>query len=116
MQNLFVLKVTWKGTLRRLFICLRPPSPLRFLSWGGQAILLVLNNEAEGFGWPNTAARLAAWTRVSRQGVILSVKDGPGRLPRQTTQLDPVWGLSVTKCTQNTVMSYVTQGRHGLVL
>jgi hypothetical protein len=29
MQNLFVLKVTWKRSLRQLFICLRPPPCLR---------------------------------------------------------------------------------------
>jgi hypothetical protein len=28
-------------------------------------------------GWPNTAARLAGWRRVTQQGVILYVMDGP---------------------------------------
>ncbi len=32
-------------------------------------------------GWPNTAARLAGWRRVTQQGVILYMKDGPCRLP-----------------------------------
>jgi hypothetical protein len=32
-------------------------------------------------GWPNTAARLAGWRRVTQQGVIVYVMDGPCRLP-----------------------------------
>ncbi len=35
-------KLTCKGTLRQVFICLRPPSPPSSF-WGGLAILLVLN-------------------------------------------------------------------------
>ncbi len=47
---------------------------------------------------------------------ILYVIDGPSRQPWRTTPHAPVWGWSITKCTQNTVISCVTQGRHGLVL
>ncbi len=63
-------------------------------------------------GWPNTAALLAGWRRVAnKQSAILyawwtvhcpsvhtACPDGPHQF------------------TQNTVMSYVMQGRHGLVL
>ncbi len=35
-------------------------------------------------GWPNTAARLTGWRRVTQQGVILYVMDGPCRLPFMT--------------------------------
>jgi hypothetical protein len=61
-------------------------------------------------GWPNTAARLAGRRRVTQQGVILYVMDGPCRLPLRTTPLAPVCCWSVTKCTQNTAMSYVSYG------
>jgi hypothetical protein len=57
-------------------------------------------------GWHNTAARLAG--RSDPAGCYLvhaACPDGPHHSPR-----------SDKKCTQNTVMSYVTQGRHGLVL
>ncbi len=68
-------------------------------------------------GWSYTAARLANWRRVTQQGVAFYVMDGPCRLPWRTTPLALVWGWSITKCTQNTVMSYVMPGgRHGLVL
>ncbi len=66
-------------------------------------------------GWPNTAARLACWRRVTQQGVILYVMDGPCRLPWRTTPLAPVRGWSVTKCIQNIVMSYVTQEKHSSI-
>jgi hypothetical protein len=60
-------------------------------------------------------------------GVILYVMDGPYRLPfpYHTGCLDGcypaarLWNfhlLLYSKCTQPSVMSYVTQGRHGLVL
>jgi hypothetical protein len=44
--------------------------------------------------------------------------DGSCHLPWRTTPLVPFWGRSITECTLNTVISYsyVTQGRHGLVL
>jgi hypothetical protein len=32
-------------------------------------------------GWPNTAARLAGWRRVTQQDVTLYVSDGPYCLP-----------------------------------
>ncbi len=140
-------------------------------------------------GWPNTAARLAGWRRVTQKGVILYLVDGPNRLPWLSDYPHPCPGLwlihrvhrgkdeigwvylllagaytatlhvmthivkgsigvhlppssfwayfsimmectpengrcksmysvgwFITKCTQNAVMSYVTQGRHGLVL
>ncbi len=51
-----------------------------------------------------------------QQGVILYVMDGPCRLPCRTTPLDPVYGRSISTCTKNIIMSYVTQRRHGLVL
>ncbi len=38
-------------------------------------------------GWSNTAARLAGSRRVTQQGVILYVMDGPCRLPWRTTPL-----------------------------
>ncbi len=67
-------------------------------------------------GWPNTAADLASWRRATRRVwfctwwmVHAACPDGSNHLPR-------FWGWSVTKCTQNIVMIYVTQGRHGLVL
>jgi hypothetical protein len=62
-------------------------------------------------GLPNTAARLASWRRVTQQGVILLVMAGPCHLPWRTTPLVSVWGWSITKCTQNIVLSYVTHGR-----
>ncbi len=66
--------------------------------------------------WSNTAARLAGWRRVTQQSVILYAMDSPCRLPWRTIPLAPVWGWSITKCTHNTVMSFVTQGSHVLVL
>ncbi len=51
--------------------------------------------------WTNAAARRAGWKRVTQQGVILYVMDSPSRLPWRTTP------LSITKCTQNTILSYV---------
>ncbi len=57
-------------------------------------------------GWPNTAARLAGWRSVTQQGVISYVMDGPCRL---SWSLAPVGVWSITKCTRNTVMSYVKQ-------
>ncbi len=62
-------------------------------------------------GWPFTENRLAGW----RRGVILYVMDGLCRLLRRTTPLDPAWGWSIPKCTQNTAMSCVTQGRQALI-
>jgi hypothetical protein len=56
--------------------------------------------------------------RVTQQGVIMYVIDGRCRLPRRS-DLPTCTGLGlicITKCTQNTVMSYVYQVRHGLVL
>ncbi len=42
-------------------------------------------------GWPSTAARLAGWRRVTQQGGISYVRDGPYRLPWRTSiPLDPV--------------------------
>jgi hypothetical protein len=38
-------------------------------------------------GWPNTAARLVGWRRVTQQGVILYAMDGPCPLPWRTTSL-----------------------------
>ncbi len=66
-------------------------------------------------GWSNMAARLASWRRVAQQGVILYVMDGPCRLPSNHTicpslELIYYWMYS----TQNTVGSYVKQGRQGL--
>jgi hypothetical protein len=64
------------------------------------------------------------WLVESYPGACDFVRDGQSMLPALTdhtteyilwtTPLDPVWGLSITKCTQNTVISYVTQGRHRL--
>jgi hypothetical protein len=81
--------------------------------------LSLTNNEAEGkMGWPNTAARLAGWRRMIQQGVICYVMDGHAACPDGPHHLPWSGGCSITKCTQNTVMSHVTQGlgRHGLVL
>ncbi len=64
-------------------------------------------------GWPNTAALLADWRRVHGPEGCDFVLDGR---PLPVTPLAPVRGLWITKCTQNTVMSYITQGRLGLVL
>ncbi len=63
--------------------------------------------------WSNMVAHLAGWRRVTQQGVILYMKEGPCRLRWRTTPLAPVWGWSTTKCAQYNVMSYVTQ-RHGV--
>jgi hypothetical protein len=52
--------------------------------------LLQLRRRLEG--WPNTAARLAGWRRVTQQGVILYVMDGPTCLPRRATPIARVWG------------------------
>jgi hypothetical protein len=39
MQNLFILKVTWKGTLRQLIICMRPTPLLGFdLGWSSNFV------------------------------------------------------------------------------
>ncbi len=65
--------------------------------------------------WPNRAARLAGWRRVTQQGVILYVIYGPCLLPWRTAPLAPVWGWSFTKCTHTVHMRYVTRERHGLV-
>ncbi len=54
-------------------------------------------------GWPNTAARLAGWRRVTQQAVRFCVMDSPCHLPWRTAPLALVWGWSITKCTQNTV-------------
>ncbi len=62
-------------------------------------------------GPPRWLARLFGWRRVTQQGVILYVMDGPCRVPWRTTALGLVWGWAITKCTQNTVMSYVTLGK-----
>jgi hypothetical protein len=35
----YLKKLTCTGTLRQVVICLRPPSPTRFIVWGGKAIL-----------------------------------------------------------------------------
>ncbi len=43
MQNLFVLKVTWKRTLWAAVYLSEAPSPHRFLFWGGHSILQTLN-------------------------------------------------------------------------
>jgi hypothetical protein len=58
-------------------------------------------------GWPNMAARLTGWRRVTQQGVILYVMNGPCRLPWWTTPLAPVWGWSTSKCTQKNIISSV---------
>jgi hypothetical protein len=59
---------------------------------------------------------LAGWRRVTQQGVILYVMDGPCRLPWRTIPRASVWDWSISKCTQNTVRIFVTQGRHSLLL
>ncbi len=72
-------------------------------------------------GWPNTAARLAGWLEesdpASAWGVILYVMDSlmPPALTDHTTCPGLVM-IYYIECTQHTVMSEVTQGRHGLVL
>ncbi len=64
--------------------------------------------------WPNTAARLAGWRKVTRQ-VWFSA---PYRMVALTgaAQLASWWNFQLllySKCTKPSVMSYVTQGRHG---
>ncbi len=83
--------------------------------------------------WANTKARLAGWRRlrrVTRPGEICDVMDGPFHLPWRTVPLPLAlhalellscellgksscccWCSSI-ECTQNTVMSFITQGRH----
>jgi hypothetical protein len=75
-------------------------------------------------GWPNTAAR-PGWPEESDPaGVILYVMDGPYRLPFPYSTGCPDrscpaaswWNFQLSlysKYTQPSVMSYVTQGRHG---
>jgi hypothetical protein len=60
------------------------------------------------------AARLAGWRRVSQQGVILFLMAACPDGQHQLCQSGLIYYYS--KCTQNTVKSYVTQGKHGLVL
>jgi hypothetical protein len=56
-------------------------------------------------GWPG-------WLEESDPAGCDFVRDGRSMPPWRTTPLVPVWGWSLTECTQNTVMSYVKQGRH----
>ncbi len=72
-------------------------------------------NETEGYtveSWPNTAARRTpGWLEESDPAGCDFVRDGrsiPPAFPHGQHH------LSSTECTENTVMSYVTQGRHGL--
>ncbi len=53
------------------------------------------------------------WGRRLEGSPKTDVMDGPCRLPWWTTPFAPVYGWSITNRTQNTVMSYVTLGRHG---
>ncbi len=80
--------------------------------------------------WPNTEARLVGWRRVTKPGEIFVVMDGPCRLlcgpyrlpwsgsdqVRASRKSSCCCRFSFTKCTQNTVMSFITQGRHRLNL
>jgi hypothetical protein len=46
-------------------------------------------------GWPNTAARLAGWRRVTREVCFLYVMDGPCHLPWRTEPLAPRSGADL---------------------
>jgi hypothetical protein len=51
------------------------------LEWGvGSGVLPAIRPKALE-GWPNTAAPLAGWRRVTQPGVILYLMDGPCHLP-----------------------------------
>ncbi len=64
-------------------------------------------------GWTNTAARLAGWRRVTQQGVILYMIEGPCHQPWRTTPLVvPVLGWSITKCTGKP--SWATSRKEGV--
>jgi hypothetical protein len=79
-------------------------------------------------GWPNRAACLASWRRVTRRGDFVCTWRTRRTaclfrtVPVDMTGAGPAtswWNyqlLLYNKCTQPSVMIYVTQGRHGLVL
>ncbi len=78
-------------------------------------------------GWPNMAAPPGWLEESDPAGVILYVVDGPYPLPfpcrtgcpDRNCQAASWWNFQLLlycKCTQLSVSSYVTQGRHGLVL
>ncbi len=65
-------------------------------------------------GCPNTAVRLASWKKMIQQGVILYVMEVYATCPEEPHHIGPgLGGWSFTKCTQNSDMSNVMQGRHG---
>jgi hypothetical protein len=63
--------------------------------------------------WLNTAARLAGWSRVTQQGVILNGMDGPCRLPWRTTPLALVLGWSFILNVHKTP-SWATSRKEGM--
>jgi hypothetical protein len=70
-------------------------------------------------GWPNAAARVAGWRRVTQPAGCDFVLDGRSMPPALADHtICPVLGLiyCIAECTQNTVMSYVTRRWHGQVL
>ncbi len=52
------------------------------------------------------------WRKVTQQGVILYVMYGQCYLPCRTTLVVPVWGSSVTECTQKP--SWATSRKEGM--
>ncbi len=98
-------------------ICVTRRGRKRFIaSWGKDVTYLSLYPmppPPQGIG---QRSKVAILPTSAQQGVILYLIDGPCCLPWQTTPHALFWGWStvycITKCTQNTVMRYVTQGRH----
>ncbi len=89
-------------------------------AYGGQCVSQWRPKE----GWTNTASRLAGWRRVTRQVWFCTWWTGwtaclfrtvPGWQELPSCELMKFQLLLYSKPTQPSVMSYVTQGRHGLV-
>ncbi len=62
-------------------------------------------------GWPNTAARLPGWRRVTKQAVILYVLDSPCRLPWRTIPLArPRSGAALLSCKRLAIQAAAAAG------